>query len=438
MERSKFQRAVRYGLGRTILYLRAHPTSAYNDIILDACLNNDVFDQQINGDRGWYLHQIITATGDRAWFRAQLVAHITDPALAELDFFGVIANILMRFARDGDDAARNALYTVLDRNPMLDTLGKAIVEMDGLPGLLLVAERVGMRVTPDTIDDIPDDAWHEATSQFGRDRAWALIEAAAAENAAVARYLDWLKRDHDSPYGPRCAFEPYAPYAAYKQSIEDYLARKSTSKRPFGFPMSARAWTRYATEDDLLQAAEDVLALSIEDSARLDFYLRPFMYRRFPVHHQRLIELADSTNERVVMWTLNALGEISHPDVRALGLRLRADGGERRGSWMGLLVNNLQPGDHELFEESIRTESSEEALHSYGFVVHEVIEERGRQDFEDLLILLYDRDPCGNCRERFVKLLQKRDELPHWIIEESRFDANDYLREFVNEIAPGG
>jgi hypothetical protein len=356
--------------------------------------------------------------------------------LDEIDFYCPVAGILRHFAQADDEAARNALYAALELNPLRDTLGKAIVELDGQQGLMRAAERVGEAMLANGYEDAPDDAWFEAKWRFGSEHAWAVVEAAAAESEAAGRYLTWLRANYSSPHGSACRFEPYTPYSEYKQGIEDYLARKSTSTRPFGFPMSARAWTRYATDDDLLQAAEDVLALPVEDTARLDFYLRPFTHRRFPLDHSRLIELVDSPNDRVVMWTLNALDDLSHPDVRALGLRLREDGGDRHRSWMGLLKRNLQEGDHELFEDSILKETNEEAMHAYGFVVRQLVEELGRHDFTDLLMLLYDRTPCGECRERFVRLLSEIGRLPRWMIEESRFDANRYLRAFIEGIAP--
>jgi hypothetical protein len=197
--------------------------------------------------------------------------------------------------------------------------------------------------------------------------------------------------------------------------------------------VNPRWWGIQANEEDLLNAAQVVLQISDNDVVKLRRYVWIFSARAFPLEPTRLIELVDSADEYVAWRAISALENVSHPDVRELAFRLHDVQDRRRSRRIGLLANNYASGDAERFEQAIMHDTDEEAIHNYGFAIEGMIKEQGRTELAPLLSLLYDRDPCGSCRDRFVRLIHELGLLPRWMIEESRFDADRYLREFIAE-----
>lgn len=413
------------------MHLREYPTSAYNDIILDACLDNDVFDQQMNGDRGWYLHQMMVATGEPLWFRDRLISELKGQTPNDRDDNSLVAELLDVLAQHGDAAARQTLYAALERDPTWDRVQEAIVRLDGLDGLVTVARAVGFLDIEPTGECTgqPDDALYQAEELFDEAEIWERLEAKAITDPAVRKYIGWMRPDF-LPFSrvPRRAERPYISFDEFEASVG----------RPLSEQINPRWWGIQASGKDLGKAAQKVLELPANDYAKLRRYLWVFLKRTFPLNHQPLIDLADSPDERIAWWAINALDNISHPDVRELAFRLRGVEDRRQRRWIGLLANNYLADDYVLFEQAILDETDEETIHSYGMDIEQTTKEHGRTELALLLVLLYDRDPCGTCRDRFVRLLHELDQLPLWMIEESRFDADRYLREFIEEIAPCG
>jgi hypothetical protein len=91
-----FAQAIRYGLGRAILHVRQHDPKPYrqlilDQLILDACLYDDVFESQMNHDRGQYLFDLIPATGEQERYRRRLLRALDQQAPAFAAVIGVTA-----------------------------------------------------------------------------------------------------------------------------------------------------------------------------------------------------------------------------------------------------------------------------------------------------------------------------------------------------------
>jgi hypothetical protein len=132
-----------------------------------------------------------------------------------------------------------------------------------------------------------------------------------------------------------------------------------------------------------------------------------------------------------------ALDNVTHPRVRALALQLRGRNDWWRSSWIGLLRYNYQSGDHRLIEDSVRLETDEEAIHNMAWDLFKLVDDLDRPELSPSLELLYDRNPCAECRGRIVCHLHKLHALPDWIIEECRHDSDENTRAFIAALDGG-
>ena len=161
------------------------------------------------------------------------------------------------------------------------------------------------------------------------------------------------------------------------------------------------------------------------------------IFRRniFPLDPELLFPFTKHENERVVRHTWIALKQMTHPAVRQFALdNLRSD----NPYWYArnLLIANYQPGDWALLE-SITERASEDSVDDrwrLGFTVQEMFNTHPSQEAEGTLLNMYEIDPAGHFREKFVRDLHSLGKLPDWMRDECRYDSYSGTREFIAEL----
>ena len=130
--------------------------------------------------------------------------------------------------------------------------------------------------------------------------------------------------------------------------------------------------------------------------------------------------MAESTDATTARQALIALAHVSHSDVRALALRRTS---------VALLTKNHQPGDHALILRWLAEADGEDAIHD---IAQDSLEFwKAHPDpptAPDLLIQIYERNPCQQCRETAVRDMLELGCLPDRIAEECLFDASEEIR----------
>lgn len=147
MDPAEFERLLHNGRGRAILYLRDHDATPHREAILYACLHDTVFDAQVNGSNAEYLYEVISLTNEADFYRDALLQGLRSPE--EAYDFGHMCDLLRCFAQQGDQKARQALYDAFAQNEAIYEARFAIVDLDGLPGFLHIAEHSGAAAAND-------------------------------------------------------------------------------------------------------------------------------------------------------------------------------------------------------------------------------------------------------------------------------------------------
>jgi hypothetical protein len=405
-----FARWLRIGLGRPILYLRDSASHLYRDTILDACLHDTVYDRQCEGSRAPYLFDVITATGEPDYYRDHLIAASAPEVLDGNDGEQLVA-ILGQFAKGGDSEARTWLYKVFDANVATERPDGAteIVEVDGVAGLLAIVGRLSFD---------SDDDWEayrfvcDAIERTGEAETWAALRDAATTDPALMDFFALAQRGRDRYESPALVDRGPVPRADYATLRADFLAAEPNALGQI------RRWAITAPDDQLRLAAADVL--TEDDPKRLEVYLSLFRKRLFPLEHARLLTLARNAERRIRGPARTILANLTHSDIRTLGLALLAEGD---GDGARLLANNYQEGDFTLIERLLLTWSDRDELHSLGFGLRDMAEAHPVAAATAALLTLYEIDPCALCRHGVVALLRQIGSAPDWLEVEYEYDS---------------
>ncbi len=422
MDDSEFDRSLKLGLGRAILYLQEHPAAPHRDAILDACLHNWAYDAQIEGNRAEYMFDIIELTDEKDYYREQILAALADSG-DEADAIQLF-DLARLFAQQGDVEARQAIYDKFVSNCSKGdcTDATAIIQLDGIAGFLFAADEIGGILLNTENDWVYGYLYREVEERCGKAKTRRAVKRASAENVQVKAYMDCVAEVRAKQ--EKCA------EADLDHATISYAQLKQLIINHNGYPpgMSLVLWGKQASETELAQAAADLLLET--NPKRLRAYVRIFRRRCFPLDIEPLIGLARNSKIKNAALAMRALENIIHPKVRAFALELVAKPSGEVGWVPDLLINNFQEGDHLILESLLAKSLKKGDYHRLGLGVLDFCEAHPNPESEERLMLaLYEYDPCAFCRSFAVDRLFELDRLPAWMAEECRYDANLDTRE---------
>ncbi|MBI3967504.1 MAG: hypothetical protein HY329_17855 [Chloroflexi bacterium] len=200
MELPEFERLLRSGHGRPLLFLRDHDATPYRDAILHACLHDLRYDGQVEEPRGNYLFELLQLTGEPDWYRARLIAALQQAT--KVNDKEQLVDLVYSFAKQGDAEARNALYesftprrVVHEHYSEVDVAGaEQLVDLEGEAGLLFVMDRIGGGILDDPEWDEDEFLLDFARKRLGGEVVRAVVAEASASSPRILAYVQAVKR----------------------------------------------------------------------------------------------------------------------------------------------------------------------------------------------------------------------------------------------------
>ncbi|HUO10203.1 MAG TPA: hypothetical protein VM008_17990 [Phycisphaerae bacterium] len=419
MTSEEFRKAINQGLGRAVLHIRSHSWEPYAEAIENVCLHNTAYDPQCEGSRADYVYEIVRLTGEPERF-AKIVAEglLNAREYSEVEHLFDMAAL---FAKEGYGGAREAMLKKFgwdeERKDFLG--GEQIVNVDGEKGLLLVAEQIGMWMEGHP-EYWVDDSLLKGEAEGWRERV--LAEGAMA-SVNVRRYREAMEK-YKTEAGRRRRLPEYRNWS-YAELRERIVA--GTEDVPRGW---LYRWGEHASEEAVREAAADLL--KEEDEKRLVAYLRIFDRRRYPLDHERLIQLAKGVNEEAAIASCRALRHVKDESVRALAIDMM-DAGRGVGDAVEMLVLNYVGGDEQRIEKLLAAQCNDEDFHWCGHAALHLFEANVEAEAVGTMMLIYERGRCSNCRTGAVRVLMGRGVIPEWMVEECLFDSSEEVREAARE-----
>jgi hypothetical protein len=189
LTQQEFWDALEKGKGRVFLHLQENGPAGFQEEILQACLHNLVYDAQCEDSRANWLMSIIDMTGDEAFFRKRIL----DALPNSMDFRDIdqLMDLATCFYRRGCSEARQAIYEKFDKQDFNESWlgGEQILSMDGVEGMLHVAEVIGRRMVVDP-KFWEDGLFSQACSRLGKEVMMTAFENEAKKSPNVKAYLE--------------------------------------------------------------------------------------------------------------------------------------------------------------------------------------------------------------------------------------------------------
>jgi hypothetical protein len=406
------------GLGRAVLWARAGRLTR-RDVLLQACLEDQRFDRQIEEARGPWLWEIMEAVGAVDEFREPILA--ATQAISE-DAAVQLCQFCVHYARRGDERFRRRLREIVGEQPVPDysCLGEEeLIDLEPEAGLLLIARRRGSELLARQWaweDQTPIDC---AIEKIGFEAVAALLDREARTSADVARFRDRWQRDADERNA-----DLSRPGQSQTMSLADAIREAQTSQ----YGGRLRGWGRKASEGDL-QAIFDRL-LAGGPWAVIANYLSVFSGRALPEFDQRLLGLLDHEDAEVRRRAFTAVAQNTHTQIRRFALDHAAER-INEPNFLELLVRNFRPGDEELLMRHLSLPADDNERHWLLRNLREVLRENPEASCRELALVAYAATPCGECRTYVADLLVERRAAPAWLVEECRHDAVPETRKLV-------
>jgi hypothetical protein len=113
LSREEFAAALRKGQGRALLHVLHYGLDEFADLVLETCLHNQVYDQQLESRRGDWLYSMFQGSVYVSEFRAEVLKALqTD---TNQDNLYQLWELAKKLARQGDKEVRQGLREVVFR-----------------------------------------------------------------------------------------------------------------------------------------------------------------------------------------------------------------------------------------------------------------------------------------------------------------------------------
>ena len=290
----------------------------------------------------------------------------------------------------------------------------AIIEIDGLKGLLYVAETEGRYLTknPENWEDsFFVDNFQENNSSID---VYSELRKSAQKNAFVKKYLETIEEHKFAVYKPN-KNEKYD-----YQYVKDRLENKYLGIGP-------RVLEKLSKKD-LKRLAEDFLKETRR--SKQEKYLRIFARVKFPCDYQPILELAKSKNSKkdsLVFFAVESLKFFRAKEVRQFAIEKLSQTNEPE-IYTDLLVGNYKKGDWKLLKSIAEKYKNDDVIHSLGASYVDIYEANPTKECKEPLEVIYDKMNCGLHRKTLVKILIENNILSEKIRNEIQFDCNEETR----------
>jgi hypothetical protein len=422
MTKKEFKEAMLRGLGRCVIAVRQEPEK-YRDLVLWACKRNFAYDAQSEGTRSWYTYTMAKAYPDKETFISA-----TAEALRKYRPNGSwdllhLSEVLMFFAMDGYESARNALEEkyqevlagMFARKRRPNRVFHELSDLEQLGLVLAVESKTFLRIAGDF-----GRLYREKKYMCDGDFAWFFsskggqyrrtMEAAARKDKNVACFIKREQADID-------AQERFRQQRTEKP--EENLTRFRLSR-----------WLAKKADSETVERYARAYQMQTEPEARAKA-LEAFAWCPYPGNPQPVIEDTRSACEALSRTAWQALENLRHPAIRDFAHDNNAKG-NRTVENFSLLVTNYIPEDAMLLESLLKeliAKKNWDEIHAAGMDVYRAF----RVDSviphpQHLLPLLYEYNPCSYCRESALVYMSKHRMLTKEVLEECQYDSNYDIR----------
>ncbi len=416
----QFFDSLKRGTGEAYLIMKNNPSIDFSTYLIKGALRNFAYDGQSEDSRAQYIFDLISISDKKEKIRKAILKGL---ATEQEDTWSLthLFDLAKLFVQQGDKEVRQAIYDRFLNNSIenSDWVGYSeIIELDGLNGLIFIAEKFGK-----FIDKNPDDWQDDSIIRHFQDdnpniKAFEELEKVSKTNKFIKIYLDCIKRTEESRNNY------FRETQIFKDIIDEVINRK---------PFISFRRKKELTDNEILIIAKQLL--KEKDKLKQEKLLGIFDKHKFPFDSNYILQLAKqkpTSKNRITEYAIEALKHLETESIRRFALD-RISKVKRPEPFIDILLSNYKKGDYKLLTEIAKKFKSEHIIESLASSYVEIYKANKTKECKEPLEVLYNKMNCGIHRKYVVEILIENNILSDRIREEIKYDSYLETRELLKE-----
>jgi hypothetical protein len=410
--------SLKRGTGEAYLIAKENPIIDFSSYVIKGALRNYAYDGQSEPSRAQYIFDLYSLSDKKNKIRKAIINAL---ATEQEDTWSLthLFDLAKLFAQQGDQEMRQAIYDRFCNNPIegSDWVGYSeILELDGLQGLIFIAEKFGKNIELNP-DDWQDDWIIRSFQEENPDLdVTKILENHAKENQHIRSYLDNLKRTNASQEKHK------SNQIKYKDIIDEVLNSN---------PFILFRRIRNLTDTEVNQIATRLIGET--DRTNIEKLIRIFDFYKFPFNSQIILDFAKqkpTSKNSIVEYAINALKHLNSKDIRNFAMD-KIHKSKNPIDYLVILVSNYQNGDNKLLSEIAIKAKNEHKIENLASIYVVIFKGNSTKECQEPLEALYNKMNCGLHRNYIVRLLIENKVLTEKLKKEIKYDSYLETRELT-------
>jgi hypothetical protein len=410
--------SLKRGTGEAFLIAKENPTIDFSSYIIKGALRNYAYDGQSEPSRAQYIFDLYLLSDKKNKIRNAIINGL---ASEQEDTWSLtqLFDLAKLFAQQGDLEMKQAIYDRFLNHPIdySDWVGyQEILELDGLKGLIYIAERFG-KFIEENPDDLQDDWIIKHFQEKNPDlKVIKTLEGLAKENTYIHLYLENIKHTKASQ-------EEHRPKPTkYKDIIDEVL--------------NSKPYLSFKRRHDLTESEIETIAQRLvkeKDKKAQEKLLFVFMYYKFPLDSDFILNLAQKKPDyktRINEFAVSSLKFLESDKIRQFGLD-KLDSSKKPYLFVEILTSNYRSGDYKILTDIVKKFKSEHIIENLARSYVDIFEANKTKECKEPLEALYCKMNCGIHRNDIVRLLIENNVISDKIKNEIKFDSDLDTRKII-------
>jgi hypothetical protein len=407
-----FLHSLKRGTGEAYLLAKNNPEVDFSNQIIKGALNLYAYDGQSESNRADYIYGLISISKQKEKIRKAILHGLATEEKETWNLTHLFA-LTKLFAEQNDLEAKQAIYNRFLNNPIdySDWVGcYEILELDGLNGLLFIAEKFGKYIEQNPGDMQDDDIIEHFQRENPRINAYDALKKASNTNKHIQLYLNNIKQTKKVQE----EYKRKRKTIKYKDIIEEVFNSKPSLSFFRKRKLSAKEVDKIAKQ------------LTLEkDTSKIEKLLSIFNFHKFSLNSDLILNFAKQKSTRknnIVENAIDALKHLKSKKIRAFALE-KIKTSKNPIDYLDILISNYQKGDFKLLTDLASTTKNEHIIEQLAGIYSEIYKANKTKECKKPLEALYNKMNCAIHRNRIIEILIENKVLSPRIKEEIKFDS---------------
>ncbi len=417
----RFFISLKCGTGGTYLLMKRYPKIDFSNHIIKGVLKNYAYDGQFEGNRSRYIFGLISLSKQQDKIRKAVLHGLATEQEDTWNLTHLFA-LAKLYAERGDAEMKDAIYSRFLSNPIegSDWAGASeILELDGLPGMIYIAEKFGKQLEKNPEGWQDDAILIEFQEEYPDIKVYEELEKKARTNKYIRIYLKEIKRVE------KYREENIVNSSQNRNLIEDLF-------RPKYHGLFFRI--KKLNTEEILEVAKTLV--NETDKFRIERLLYVFNYHPFPLDKRIILKYASqkrSRKDKIADNAIDALRHLKGKSIREFALD-KIQNSRNPIDYLQILMSNYKPGDYKLLSKIAIQTKGEQKIEQLAITYTDIYRSNKTKECKQPLEILYGKMNCAIHRKTVIELLMENKVLSNKIRKEIQYDCDVDTRELAGTL----